>query len=408
MARAHAKKVLPHLFPGLIAFGLASSVLFVGGMVAIHLEHTTLPSTAPELFPLKNQGLAFQRAVAYAPDVLPLYGSSELIIPPVPEKASKFFRTAPTGFQVSPVGNGGMMSLIILQKVGALGSDLRGKKLAISLSPGWFLSPNPRWDAYEGNFSRLAASEMAFGTALDFELKRDIASRMLECPSTLEKSPLLEFALRRLASGRWLDCVVFCALWPIGKAQTAILELQDHFEALNYIRHEIKPAPRRHSEILDWPKLIAKVGGSEIPDADKIKKVSSLDERKVPRGWTPRRWIRRRDVEFRPNMKKAPGWMDLELLLRTLARVHARPLLLSIPIAGQFYDQAGISRSAREGYYKKLQALAKRYNVELIEFKEHDEDPDFLYRHQSHLTAKGWIFYNRALDDFFHGRIPRT
>ena len=38
----------------------------------------------------------------------------------------------------------------------------------------------------------MAASEMVFGTALDFELKREIASRMLECPSTLEKSPLLE------------------------------------------------------------------------------------------------------------------------------------------------------------------------------------------------------------------------
>jgi D-alanine transfer protein len=72
---------------------------------------------------------------------LPLYGSSELIFPPVPEKASSFFRTAPTGFQVSPVGHGGTTSLIVLQKVSALGSDLRGKKLAISLEPGWLLNP---------------------------------------------------------------------------------------------------------------------------------------------------------------------------------------------------------------------------------------------------------------------------
>jgi D-alanine transfer protein len=390
---------MPHLFSGLIAFALAAAVLFAGEMVVSHLEHTTLPSTAPELFSLKNQGLAFQRAAARAMDVLPLYGSSELIVPPVPEKASNFFRTAPTGFQVSPVGNGGTMSLIILQKVGALGSDLRDKRLAISLSPSWFLSPDPRRGAYEGNFSQLAASEIAFGTALDFELKRDIASRMLECPSTLEKSPLLEFALKRLASGRWLDRVVFCAIWPIGKAQTALLELQDHFAARHYIQHDIKPAPRCHSEMLDWPKLIAKVGGSETTDADKIKKGSSLDEQIVPG---------RRDVEFLAGMNKGPGWIDLELLLRTLAKVHARPLLLSIPIAGQFYDKAGISRSAREGYYKKLRALAQRYNVVLIDFKEHDEDPAFLYRHQSHLTSKGWIFYNRALDDFFHGRIPRT
>jgi hypothetical protein len=121
----------------------------------------------------------------------------------------------------------------------------------------------------QGKFFADGGKRNALGTALDFKLKRAFASRMLECPITLE------FALRRLASGRWLDRVVFCALWPIGKAETASLVLQDHFAALNYICHEIKPAPRCHPEILEWPKLIAKVG-----NADKTKKGSSMDTQK--------------------------------------------------------------------------------------------------------------------------------
>ena len=64
-------------------------------MIAVHRERTTILSTAPELFALKNQGLAFQRAAAHAPNVLPLYGSSELTALPVPERANVFFRTAP-------------------------------------------------------------------------------------------------------------------------------------------------------------------------------------------------------------------------------------------------------------------------------------------------------------------------
>jgi D-alanine transfer protein len=397
MMRAEARQNMVHLFSGLIASGLAVAVLFAGEMAVIHLEHTTVSSTAPELFPLKNQGLAFQRAAVCAADVLPFYASSELIDPPIQERASLFFRTAPTGFRVSPVGGGGMAPLIILQKVGALGSDLSGKKLAISLSPG--LTTNPGRNAYEGNFSLMAASEMVFGTALDFKLKREIASRMLQCPRTLEKSPLLEFALRRLASDRWLGRVVFCALWPIGKVQNAVLEMQDHFAALDYIWHEIKPAPRRYLEIIDWPKLIAKVSALKTTDEDKTKKSSSLDEQIAPGS---------RDVSFRIRMDVAPGWTDLELLLRALARVHARPLVLSMPMAGQFYDHAGVSRSAREDYYIKLRALVQRYHFPLVEFKEHDEDSAFLLRHQSHLTAKGWTYYDRALDDFFNGRVPRS
>src|SRR5438046_9362150 len=105
MVRVQANKEMPHLFAGLIALGLAAAVLFGGQMVVIHLERSTIPSTTPDLFLLKNQGLAFQRAAARAADVLPIYGSSELLVPAVPEKGNIFFRTAPTGFYLSPVGD---------------------------------------------------------------------------------------------------------------------------------------------------------------------------------------------------------------------------------------------------------------------------------------------------------------
>jgi len=390
-----ARTGTPHLFSGAIAVAVVATTLLAGRMVAIHLERITIPSTAPELFPLKNQGVAFQRAAARAKNVLPIYGSSELVLP-FPQRASKFFCTAPTGFQVSPVGNPGIAALIIMQKVAALGPDLHGKKLAISLSPIWFLTPNPSPRAYEGNFSLMLASEIVFDTPLKFRLKQKIASRMLEYPSTLEQSPLLDFALKRLASGQWFDRVALCALWPIGKVQTAVMELQDHYAAFDHIRREIEPA-RRHPGNPGWPKLIAKVSAPRATDRDKIEKASNSGEQINPGS---------RDAAFRSRMNKAPGWADLELLLCTLASVHAQPLLLSMPIDGQFYDHTGVSRSAREGYYDKLRVLAQRYNVPLIEFKDHDYDPAFLLRHTDHLTAKGWIFYNRALDDFFHGRLP--
>ena len=400
MVSDHPSQVTPHLLAGLIASGLVAAVLLGAKVVAVHLERTTVRASAPELFSLKNQGLAFQRVAARSPDVLPLYGSSELTAVLVPERAHIFFRTAPTGFQVSPVGAGGANSLIMLQKIAALGTDLRGKKVAISLSPGWFLKPGPGWlQGYKGNFSLMAASEMAFGTALDFELKRDIALRMLKCPGTLENSPLLEFALKRLASGHWLDRLIFCALWPIGKIQTTVLELQDHFAAFNYIRHKIRSAAPFHSGTSDWSKLIASVDESKVTDTDMVTNASSLSGDKT---------IDRRDDAFRDRMNASTAWIDLELLLRTLARVHASPLLCTMPIAGDLYDRKGVSRSAREDYYVKLRALVQRYHFRLVEFKGHDEDPAFLYRHQSHLTAKGWIYYDRALDDFVHGRAPRN
>jgi D-alanine transfer protein len=395
---ASTRKEMPHLFASIIALGLAAIIFFAAQRVLIHLEHATIVSTAPESFALKNQGLAFQRAAAHSPNALLIYGSSELLRPAAPERGNIFFRTAPTGFQLSPVGGGGANPLIMLQKVGALGSALRGKRLAFSLSPGWFCTAKPGTQGYKGNFSPMAATEMVFGTALDFGLKRDIAARMLQFPETLEQRPFLEFALRRLASGQLLDRVVFCALWPAGKIQTALYELEDHWAALHHIRRQTKPPLPLKEKTIDWPQFIAKASKAEPADAGMIQQPSRLD-RKITRG--------SRDVGFLTGVKTSTAWIDLDLLLRCLARVHARPLILSMPLGGDFYDHAGVSRSARDEFYRKLPALVEQYHFPVIEFQEHDEDPAFLIRHQSHLTAKGWAYYDRVLDDFFHGRLPR-
>jgi D-alanine transfer protein len=395
---ASAKKQMPHLFAAFIALGFAAIILFAAQRVLIHLEHATIVSTAPETFGLKNQGLAFQRAAAHSPKVLPIYGSSELVRPEAPQRGNIFFRTAPTGFQLSPVGAGGATPLIMLQKVSALGSALRGKRLAFSLSPGWFCNKKPGTQGYKGNFSPMAATEMVFGTALDFGLKRDIAARMLQFPETLEQRPFLEFALRRLASGQLLDRIIFCALWPAGKIQTALFELEDHWAALQHLRRQKKPPPRLQEQPVDWPQLIAKASEAKPADTGMIQEPSRFD-RKIS--------LASRDIGFLTGVKESPAWIDLELLLRCLATVHAQPLILSMPLGGHFYDHAGVSRSARDKFYRKLPALVEQYHFPVVEFQEHDEDQAFLIRQEPHLTAKGWAYYDRALDDFFHGRLPR-
>src|SRR5215472_17570292 len=129
----------PHLVAALIACAIVIAILCIGTILAIQLERKTVHLIAPKDFFIKNQGLVFQRAAAHRPDILLLYGSSELI-DPIPNRASDFFSSAPTGFQVCPVGKAGATSLIILQKLGALGSELRGRKIAISLSASSFLT----------------------------------------------------------------------------------------------------------------------------------------------------------------------------------------------------------------------------------------------------------------------------
>ncbi len=395
IATLASRSETPHLPAALLACAVAATILIAGRQGAIDLEQHAVHATAGQLFPLKTQGLVFQKAAAHGKNILPLYGSSELL-GPRSERASDFFQTAPTGFQVSPVGKPGATSLTILEKIGALGRDLRGKKIAISLSPAWFLIEKTRTDWYGGNFSIEAASALAFNGSLDFELRHEIAQRMSRFPQGLERSPLLAFALDRLAAGGWSDRVIFCALWPLGKLENAVFELQDHFEATTYLLTHRRAAPRRHWANLDWPKLLAGADLRGVMAQKKEKKKWGADDPRVRRV---------RDAVFVERINAAPEWQDLDLLLRVLAKVHARPLLLSMPFDGHSYDVSGISLVAREAYYKRIRAVAQHYNFPLVEFEEDDDDPLFLDSQHTHLTAKGWLFYNRVLDDFFHGRV---
>jgi D-alanine transfer protein len=377
---------VPHLSSALIACVLPIVILCGSRFVAIYLEEKTIHATAPQDFFIKNQGLAFERAAARAPDILLLYGSSELI-DPIPNRASDFFSNEPTGFQVCPVGRPGTTSLIILQKLGALGSEMRGRKVAISLSPSWFLRPATKPDFYAGSFSLPAASRMLFGHALDWNLKAEIAKRMLEFPDTLAKGGLLQLAATCFASGRPLDRLVLLAIWPLGKLQNTVLDLQDHFEALIYILGGGKGGPRHWLQLFNWSK--APMHQASLHRDQEPLSIESLDAVRPPR-----------DAVFRARVAVASEWIDLELLFRTLRALRAKPLILSMPIDP--YAARGVSRSARQVYYDRMRELAQQYHFPLIEFEDHDADPAFLIAHREHPTPKGWMYYNRALDDFFH------
>jgi hypothetical protein len=94
---AIARRCPPHLFSTLIACALPIAILGGGRLLAVYLEGKTIHATAPRDFFIKNQGLAFQRAAARAPDILLLYGSSELIDPVPFSSAFRSRQSIPNG-----------------------------------------------------------------------------------------------------------------------------------------------------------------------------------------------------------------------------------------------------------------------------------------------------------------------
>ena len=382
----------PHVAASLIALGIATVIICASVITGRFLERRYIHVLAPIIFPEKNQGIALQKVAFKQPELLPIYGSSELIKPSA-NKAADFFSSYPTGFSVFTVGKAGAASLIILQKLAGVGSDLRGKKLAVSLSPSWFFREEVPIFYYNGNFSLLQAGELIFGEQLSFSLKRQVALRMLQYPETLKKSVLLAFALEQIAANSPISRALYYLTLPLGKMENGILRVQDYFETLFFLlkeRESFHLVARRSSSIMDWENLIARSASRTRVHNDKDPE---------PIG------VEMGQRAFATGVGSAHEWTDFELLLRGLNELGARPLILSMPIDGRYCDRFGVGPETRELYYARLRALAKAYGIPLIDFEEHDEDEDFLAGHHDHLSDKGWLYFDKALDDFFHDRL---
>jgi D-alanine transfer protein len=413
----------PHLAPALTAVILGIVVLEAFGFYARSLEYRSITALAADeaiiqqrgaMAPVKNQGTALQQAALDTGCLLPVYGSSELNLLAAynrPFHATNLFHDRPTGFTVFPVGKAGATCLIILQKLAAVGPALQGRKVAVSLSPFWFFERlTARADEYAGNFSDLHAGELAFNTSLSLELRQDAARRMLQFPATVANRSLLRFALEKLADGSPLSLACYDAVCPLGIMHNAILRYQDHWSVVCYLwRHPEKPSSPtspRNTPPLDWSTLHRKADA--LYRAHSNNNEFGLDnekwDRELRQQSLPARNTRSEEA-FLQTLQRNQEWVDLELLLRELNELGARPLLLSMPIHGGWYDRCRITYTARRAYYEKLRRISARYRVPVVDFADHDADQAFCNDTLGHLAPSGLLYYNQVFDGFFHGSI---
>ena len=394
---------LIHLRAVAIAVVLAAFGVTAGLWWCRSIEERYIHALAPEFSEEKLQGAVLQREAFRQPNLLMMYGSSELA-KEMPNNPVQFFKDYPTGFTVFPVGKPGATSLNILQKLAAVGSEVRGRKLVYSISPGWFLSEDTDVAYYEGNFSTMQAMALVFSGELSVELRRDIARRMLEFPTTTDNAWLLDFAVRRLVSEAPLDRALYAAVVPLGKLQNAIGRGQDHLEAALHILDEderLNPATKSVLRVLNWADILKSAGKAANAKALSAKQSEVLKRRQM----VDRTKAIERTKKFRLGLEKSDEWTDFKLLLRTCKELGANPLFLCMPLEDIRLEVYGLDKESRLGFVQRLEGMTDEFSYPLMLFREHESDPAFLYDFQDHLSGEGWLFYNKALDDFFHGRI---
>jgi D-alanine transfer protein len=396
---------LRHLLGAAIAMGLFACTLagFVG--YTRWLEKQQIHAVAPKLFDLKNQGTELQAAAFQQSDLLVIYGSSELEMPD-PYHGSTVFQNYPTGFTIFPIGRGETTSLIMLQDLAAIGPDLHGKKLAISVSPPWFFLHDRTPGFYAPNLSLLHLSSLVFSTDLSYDTKQLAVRQLMQSPDIFAGDPVLEFAAQRLTEDGQLSRAAYLAVLPLGKVHTAWLKLQDMWATVTYLRAQPAASTSRSPASIDWEALMHQATLEQQANADN----NTLGFDNIIWATKYERLVAQRtgqftDAWFIDNLQHNAEFTDLDILLRGLNEMGAQPLLLSQPIPGKYYDKIGISAAARTEYYTRLRQVAGANDVPVVDFEDHDSDIYFVTDPNSHLSREGWAFYDRALQAFYDGSL---
>jgi D-alanine transfer protein len=388
-----------HLLACALALLASAFAVYCGFRWSTDKQERLLHSAAPDFCDAKLHGVALIREAFSRPDTLVLFGSSELI-PNVPFKGVDFFAEAPTGFSIFPVGKAGTSALSVLQKLGAAGEELAGKKLVLSLSPSFFLSEEVDPKYFEGNSSRLQLKELLWSEKFSDVLKQDIARAIVKYPKVLDGEWILEVAMEAVAEGGPLNRVLLALLKPYALFDLLVARVQDHFEAAFALNDPTylpaaNPFRVKRGSALNWDELFRK--------AEQHSK--SLAAKSVRRPLKITRAKGSWDKQFLATVRKAQEWRDFELVLRLLREAGAKPLVLSMPLHADLLEAQGVSEVGREEYGMRLQQLVGKYGVPFVYFKDHESDPVFFVDQFDHIGSKGWWYYNKAIDDFYHDRL---
>jgi D-alanine transfer protein len=379
---------------------MAFVVLFILAIIPNKWIESFIPKSrisqaATELNPFMFQGKYVQEKMLEDSHYLPMYGSSELArldrFHP-----SNYFQVTKAGFTPFLVGRGGTESLIHFMNFSEHIDSLKGKKIVFVLSPQWFQPRGTDESHFVPNYSSLQGYDFAFNNKVKPEVKK-LAIKRLLLFTPVKDDPILSTLYKAEISNNAWTKQKASLVRPFAFAYRNLLEKKDLFYTFAGgvpRSREISPQVKHQS----WDQLANQADqvGAKSATNNQFYVINSQYnkfKKKLPS-------LR----NYRPHAtyKNSPEYQDFQLVLDVLKQAGAKPLFISVPVNGKFYDYTGFPRSGRMVYYKKIKDQIESEGFQVADFSNHEYDPYFM-KDTIHIGWKGWVYTDKAIEDFYKG-----
>lgn len=347
----------------------------------------------------KNQGIILQQISANSGDNLLIFGSSELGSVLQPFHPAYFFAGKKDGFQVNLIGRGYSQSLIHAINIGALGEDLKGGKVVLIISPQWFSEGGLEPANFNMNFSEQQFYSFMQNTSIDKSLKLKVAGRVKELAGqdSLFENTLLYSEL--YTRDNILSNTALALSAPYYGLNYYLFSIKDKINAqktLNDSRESVMIP--KDSSILNWEK--------EKEDAVLAGKSQANNNEFLIENKYYDTNIKNKVDSLKGSMKlssysSSPEYGDFRLLLDICKSEGIKPLIVSVPVNGRWYDYCGFDKSKRQEYYNNIKQIVASYDFDIADFSGYEYE-DYFLKDTMHLGWKGWVYVDEAIDRYYH------
>ena len=293
-------------------------------------------------------------------------------------------------FNIMQVGVGNSQNIIHAATIGSIGDDVRNNEIVMIQSIQWFDNKN---GILKDAFLSRISSEHVYNTMrndkISYQTKEKFINRVIELSASNK-----ELNKKYKSYKRYF-------LKDKGNGVTEeFLKLDNYFyvlkNKLNFYKNKGKenyPVSGENTPNYNWGELEKQV-------TEEAKERTNNNDYQIDNSYYDKyiraKYDQLKNISKNTKYDDSKEYEDLDILLSIVKDLNLNIKFAILPAHGKWSDYTGIGSEKRQVAYNKLKEIAKKNNIEVMDYSSKEYEDYYMYD-AMHVGWRGWIDFERDL-----------
>ena len=293
-------------------------------------------------------------------------------------------------FNIMQVGDGNSQNIIPAATIGSIGNDVRNNEIVMIQSIQWFDNKNGILkDAFLSRISSEHVYNTMSNAKISHQTKEKFINRVIELStSNKELNKKYKSYKRYFLNGKG------------NKFTEEFIKLDNYFyvlkNKLNFYKNKGKenyPVSGENTPNYNWGELEKQV-------TEEAKERTNNNDYQIDNSYYDKyiraKYDQLKNISKNTKYDDSKEYEDLDILLSIVKDLDLNIKFAILPAHGKWSDYTGIGSEKRQVAYNKLKEIAKKNNIEVMDYSSKEYEDYYMYD-AMHVGWRGWIDFERDL-----------